>query len=337
MPHSKMSDEMRDKIIALVQGGANWSKIQRETGIDRRTVKNAYQKWERNSSVKELQEVRREIAAVEFRTHMDSMVTLATTLVSNIGLPSSIKYAKRNSQEFFDWFWQQDLLLRYSGISQATDPSIGNRGFIIEDQKIYYDEKKLLFKSLREHTQGEVQWSVLDEEWENAMDKCAKIVPDFLKETRRLVDSHIKVANDRGFLEKVKRVTKKSDPAKNITEAIANVIWRSITRRELNKENLPSFETITRDKSENVNVITIRSGDEILFSFFGEGKQYLAENIKQTCNAAIKGLSVNKTVWELDVEAGNIRKASDDLRRMLNPLKLRPLILRTRCELCPVH
>ncbi len=226
--------------------------------------------------------------------------------------------------------------MRYTKSPQHTIISAEDKGFIIEDKKIYYDEKKLLFKSLRDHTRGEVQWNVFDDEWKNAMDRCTKIVPDFMKETRQLVDSYLKIANDRGFLEKVKKATKKNDPAKNITEAIVNVFWRSITRRELNKEELPSFETVTKDKSENVNVITIRSGDEILFSFIGEDKQYLAENIKQTCNVAIKGLSVNTMVWELDVEVGNIKKASDDLRVMLNPLKLRPLILRTRCELCPV-
>ena len=336
MPHSKMSDEMRDKIVTLVQGGANWSKIQRETAIDRRTAKSVYQKWKRNSSVEDLQKVRREIAAVEFQTHMDSMVTLATVLVSNLGLPPSIMYVRGNSQEFLDWFWQQDLLLRYTKSPQHTIISAEDKGFIIEDKKIYYDEKKLLFKSLREHTRGEVQWNVFDDEWKNAMDRCAKIVPDFMKETRQLVDSYIKIANDRGFLEKVKKATKKNDPAKNITEAIVNVFWRSITLRKLNKENLPSFETIIKDKSENVNVIAIRSGDENLFSLIGEDKQYLAEKITQTCNVAIKGLSINTTVWELDVEVGNIIKASDDLRVMLNPLKLRPLILRTRCELCPV-
>jgi len=336
MPRLKMSDEMRDKIVALVQSGASWSKIQRETGIDRRTAKSSYQKWERNSSVEELQEVRREIAAVEFRTHMDSMVKLATALVSNLSLPSSIMHAKKNSQEFFDWFWQQDLLMRYPNSPQDNIIPVVNKGFIIEDQKIYYDEKKLLFKSLREHTRGEVQWNILDNDWGSARDKCAKIVPQFIKATRQLVGDYIKNANDPGFLDKIKKVTKKPDPTQNITEAIVNVFWQSITRMELNKKNLPSFKTVTKDKSENVNTVAIKSGDENLFSFIGEDKQYLAGKITQTCNAVIKVLSENKTVWELNTEVANIVKASDVLRMKLNPLKLRPLILRTRCELCPV-
>ena len=336
MPTSRISDEMLEKIVALVQGGANWSKIQRETGIDRRTAKNVYKKWELNSSVEDLQKVRREIAAVEFRTHMDSMVTLAMTLVSNLSLPSSIADMKRNSQEFFEWFWQQDLLLRYSDSPQATIIPVDNEGFLTGDQKIYYEEKKLLFKSLRDHTRGEVQWNVLDNDWKNARDKCTISVPDFLKRTRELVDNYIKNATDTDFLKKVKKATKKDDPAKNITETIVNVMWRSITRRELKRETLPSFETITRDKSENVNVIAIRSGDENLFSFIGEDKQYLAKKITQICNTTIKVLSEEETVQKLDAEVGNIVKASHDFRLMLNPLKLRPLILRTRCELCPV-
>jgi hypothetical protein len=344
MPPSKISDGIRDKIVALVQAGKNWSEIEREIGIDRRTAKSAYKKWERNSSVEELKKVRQEIAAVEFRTHMESMVTLATTLLSNIILPSSIIDMKSNSQEFLEWFWQQDLLLRqqefimrYSSSPNKTIIPVNNKNFRIEDQKIYYDEKILLFKSLRDHTRGEVKWDVLDNDWKNARDNCANGVSQLIKDTRQLVDDYIKVANAPGFLEKVKKVTKKNEPAKNITEAIVNVMWRSITRRELINETPPSFKAVTKDKSENVNVVAIRSGDENLFSFIGEDKQYLAEKIQQVCNMTIKKILIdNKIVWELNTEVGNMIKASDDLRVMLNPLKLRPMILRTRCELCPI-
>ena len=100
----------------------------------------------------------------------------------------------------------------------------------------------------------------------------------------------------------------------------------------------PLFKIVTRDKSENTNVIAIKSGDENLFSFIGEDKQNLAEALVKVCNNTVAALilGVNETVRELDTEAGNITKASDDLRLMLNPLKLRSLILRTRCNLCPV-
>ena len=30
-----------------------------------------------------------------------------------------------------------------------------------------------------------------------------------------------------------------------------------------------------------------------------------------------------------------MQKATEELRQMLNPVKLTPMILRTRCELCP--
>jgi len=194
----------------------------------------------------------------------------------------------------------------------------------------------LLFQSLREHTQEEIRWSVLDEDWKNARDKCAAIVPVFFTETQSLINDYIENANDPGFLKSLKKITKKDDPVQIITNTITNVMWRSFTSGGLYKESSPSFETIKRDKSENVNVITIRSGDEILFSLVGEDKEYLANKVTVTCNAVIRVLAEQKTMPELRREVGNLKKASDDLRVMLNPLKLRPLILRTRCEICPV-
>lgn len=40
-------------------------------------------------------------------------------------------------------------------------------------------------------------------------------------------------------------------------------------------------------------------------------------------------------VESLRNEVRKMEKATGELREMLNPVKLRPMILRTRCELCP--
>jgi len=335
MPRSKVSDKQRDEIVSLRQKRTKWTEIHKITGIDRRTAKNIYEKWERNSSVEELRKVRKEVAADEFRTHMKSIVQLAVSLVSNLNVPRSI-YDIKNSEEFFIWFWDQNILQRDSpsNFQSDVDSSAFGQNFNIRDLRIYLDEKKLLYKSLRAHT-GKDVWNILDNDWKNATDKCAEKVLQLQAETGELVDNYFKDANAPGFLKKVKRATKDNDPAKTITRAIVNGIWRLILQ-DMKKE--PLFET--EPYSDTILTIKLQFGDgtsEQLFTLDGTDRQYLAGKITQQCNSAIRILTLQpKTVQELRVEVDNIKKASDTLREKLNPLKLSPMILQTRCDLCPV-
>lgn len=337
MPRSKVSDKQRDEIVTLRQGGAKWTEIQRMTKIDRRTAKNVYENWERNSSVEELQKVRKDVAAVEFRTHMESVVKLAETLVSNLRVPRHIEDMEKNGDEFLKWLLEQDLLQRYSLSKPQPDADTldYSQSFRVEDPRIYLDEKKLLYKSLRDHTRGEVRWNILDNDWKNATDKCAKNVPQFRADTRQLVNNYLHNTKEPSFFEKVRRATKEEDPAQNMTRAIVNGFCLLITRDKSTEELL--FETASGDTT-SVDVVA-KFGDGtsggILFRLVGSDRQYLAENITRQCNSVIRILSDKIVVKELYVEVGNIRRASDTFREMLNPLRLSPMILRTRCDLCP--
>jgi ubiquinone biosynthesis protein UbiJ len=337
MPRLKMSDKQRDEIVTLRQKGTKWTEIQKVTKIDRRIAKKAYENWEHNSSVEELQKVRKEVAATEFRTHMESIVKLAESLVSNLGvLPRFIEDMKRNGEEFLGWLWEQDLLQRYSSSKPQLDVYTlsDSQDFRVGDPRIYLDEKKLLYKSLRDHTRGEIDWNILNKDWKNARDRCAESVPQFLTEARQLVDNYVKNANESGFLEKVRRATtKETDPAKNMTWAVVNRIWRLIVIDQPREE--PLFETVPKGTTVETIVKFADGTSGLFFKLVGSDRQYLAEKITKQCDSAITVLSEKKVVQELHVEVGNIKRASDTLREMLNPALLRPMILRTRCDLCP--
>ena len=336
MPRSKVSDEQREKIVALRQKGGKWTEIKEVTGVDRRTAKNVYEKWERSSSIEKLQKVRKEVAAVEFRTHMESVVKLAESLISNLDVvPRSIDDMKMNGEDFLKWLWGQDILQRYSSSNRQLDNYTpgDSLSFRIRDPRIYLDEKKLLFKSLRNHTRGEVQWNILDNDWKNARDKCAENVPHLLKDTSQLINNYFKNSNDPKFLEKVKRTTKENNPVKNMTRAIVQGIWHFIISNQLKEK--PLFETVSKGGDIAI-VLKFRGGTSGIFMLSGTDGQYVAENITKICNSATIILGETNTVRDLRNEVDNIRKASDTLREMLNPLKLHPMILLTRCELCPV-
>lgn len=337
MPHSKMSDEKRDKIVGLRQKGIKWTEIHRATGVDRRIAKNVYEKWARNSSIEELQKVRKEVAAVEFRAHMESVVKLAESLISNLDVvPRSIDEMRMSGEEFLRWLWDQDLLQRYSLSNlPAYDYQVGDSPrFRIGDSRIYLDEKRLLYKSLRDHTRGKVQWNILDNDWKNARDKCAENIRQFLKETSELVDNYFNNVTEPGFLEKFKRTTDQDNPVKDMTSAIVDAIWLFIITDPMKEK--PSFEAVS--KSGAPVVVKLRFGRETsgIFKFVGTDMRLVAEGITKLCNSSISILSEKNTFRDLLSEVNNIKRAGDTLREMLNPLKLRPMILLTRCELCPV-
>ena len=136
-------------------------------------------------------------------------------------------------------------------------------------------------------------------------------------------------------MQRVKEGIREDDPAKWMTEAVLKVIWRDILQDKLDEEG-PPFETVSgRIGTPQDLDIYVKSGDEKVFTLIGSTNKSLAEKVTRICNLAAGNLRKGDMVRELYREVGNMKKASEELREVLNPVRLRPIILRTRCELCP--
>lgn len=336
MRRRQLSADELDKVIRLRQAGASWLKVQRETGIHRRTAKRAYDKWERTKSMEELREARREVAAAEFRGHMDSLIRLAGSLVTNLSVPSFLADMEKNSEQFFSSLWDQDLLQRY--ISSKAEGDIYMMGdtqsFHIGDPQSYRREKQLLFESLKVHTCGEVRWEdVLDSRWKEAKDSCAKIVRKLKREAAEVVNNYLGQERQTDLLQSIKEGSREDDPAKRMAQVVLREIWQAILRDKLDEDD-PWFQMGLRGKG-TPQEMSVKSRDEIVFTFFGNNYRGLAEKVTRICNLAHNNLRKRDTVQKLYHEVGNMKRASEELREMLNPVKLRPVILRTRCDLCP--
>jgi hypothetical protein len=64
----------------------------------------------------------------------------------------------------------------------------------------------------------------------------------------------------------------------------------------------------------------------------------LAEQVVKVCKWAAKNLCIGRKddmVEPLMNNVNTMRKSIEELAEMLNPLKLGPMILNTRCDLCP--
>jgi len=334
MRRRDLSDEELTTVINLKRAGTSWVKIQAETGINRRTAKRAYEKWARSQSLQELKEARKDVAAQVFREHMESLIRLAASLVTNLSVPVFLADMEKNAKQFFSWLYQQDLL--YRGDYLSPEPIQVGTGdtqcFYVGDMQSSVLKHQLLLKSLKVHTREEVRWEVLHE-WEKARDKCAKIVPKLRKETSEVLNNLLKQERETNFLQRVKEGSREDDPAKQMVEAVLRDIWRDIRQDKLEEEG-PWFQTISRGKGSHFEIF-VKSRDETVLNFSGMTDKNLAEKVTRICNLAANNLRRGEIVKSLKDEVRTIKKVADELREMLNPVKLPPMILRTRCDLCP--
>lgn len=195
------------------------------------------------------------------------------------------------------------------------------------------DVLQLLFKCLQDHTRGEgVRWEALDE-WKNARDNCAKIVPELRRETSEVVNNFLNQERETNLLQSIKEGSGEVDPATRMKEVVLGEIWRAILWDKLDEEGR-WFQTVLRGKG-TPQEINVKSRDETVFTFFGNTNMGLAEKVTRICALAADNLRQRNMAQQLDDEVRKMGKTSEELCEMLNPVKLRPIILRTRCDLCP--
>jgi len=336
MRRRDLSDEELTTVINLKRAGTSWVKIQAETGINRRTAKRAYEKWERSQTLQELKDARQEVATKALFYHLNSLIILAGSLVTNLSIPFFLSDMEKNAEQFFSWLFEQDLLQRH--ILPETQVQVFTMGetqcFYVGDAQSYHREKELLFESLKAHTREEVQWKdILDNRWEKARNDCAKIVPKLRKETSVVVNNSINQERETNFLQRIKEGSREDAPAKQMAEVVLRDIWRDILRDKLEEEG-PWFQTISKGRGPYFEVY-VKSRDENVLNFSGATDKSLANKVTGICNLAANNLRRGEMVESLQNGVHKMKKASEELREVLNPVRLTPMILRTRCDLCP--
>lgn len=295
-----VSDEELNQIIKLKQSGASWLRIQDRTGVPRRSAGRAYADWLQNQSSEELKSARINVAAEIFREHVESLIELASLLVNYLDIPE-VPNEARSSTEYLNYLLAKDF--------------VGAR----RELQIFKRQKQLLFKSLREHTRGKVRWKAQDE-WEEAWDRCIMLLAMLNEKAREATavfanqkKNPIKSIMLKGSVEDAKR---------QIMQAILNVVWQNIVDDKLNPES-PDLR------------ISYQAADRTLAIF--KEKESI-EKMAADCSSIANSLCIeykDDIIKLLILEARRMRNAVAELAEILNPLILRPIILRTRCELCP--
>jgi hypothetical protein len=317
----EVSRDELNLIIALRERDTSWLKVQKETSVPRHIAKRAYEQWQRSQAQELLSEVRKKVAAEEFRKHLDVLTKLADSLVLSLRIPAS-PFGTMKAEELLNTVWQRDLSNNERTV-QAETGDLGDR-----NQRQTERRNRMLFQSLQEHTRGKVRWEALDE-WKKSWDNCIDYLSNLNSKCREVMD---------GYLSQKKDLTKAFPDTNSLrevqdkmSETVLELVWRGNPGYDHKKK--PKWFYVKKYQ-EGVFKVFAQGHPEIVYNF---GTQNLGRDVADVCDlAAFNLFKTQSTILEkINHELNTIRKNIDDLEIMLDPLRLRPLILSSRCELCP--
>ncbi len=320
MKRIHLSEEELQTVVRLHNEGKSWLEIQRLTGIPRRVAQRSYQEWDRKRSSEEFRAVRREVAKGEFEKHLDALTQMADSLVKHLWLPESPAMTVDAERHLLDFF-EKD--------TGSMFISAGKRERSESEKARLIRRRKVLFKALQEHTKGNVYWDRL-EKWKKAWDRCKEHLPKLREEAHRVVSDDVKGvpelnqwvaspgAEEIGALEK-------------LSEAVLASVWKGMLTDCFERAN--SFIHLVFKPAGDTEMSVVMFEEKPMLNL---EKKALAEQAVKVCNRSIKALWSCGILKDTEGVVRRVQQAADTLDRSLDPFVLRPLILRTSCEICPI-
>ncbi len=316
-----LSSNELDAVIRLKEGGASWLEIERQTGVPRRTAKRSYEEWNRTKSMDELKDARRDVAREEFRDHMRDILGIAGIIVMR--LPRQMMYNEtRVADKFLDRLWETDLRDEERGeySTFSSKPEI--------KQRIIIRQNRLLFQALLSHTRGEVRWEIL-EQWKQEWNACIDYLKALHSEAKEVVNN-IWTKQKPEIEIKIQGVGGGKKAAEYMASGAVESVWRGAEMGKL------------MGACDLVRAVPADEGKwKLLFTDVGSDREMVvkggdtADVVVGVCRWTVKNLSRGDLAEKAAISLDIIREKAGELEEILNPLLLRPLILRTRCDICP--
>jgi len=306
-----ISKEKMDQIIELATKKKPWTVIELETGVPRRKAKSAYQQFELEQLREEVKKARVTIATEETRGHINNLVLLAEYIADNLEIPP-IAFLEQTSSGFINGLLHRQIFHEPSEISGIQVSGYPKGESVTETKKLkrIYRQNKLLFEALKIHTTQHGRWRSFDQ-WIQSWDTCRNCVQNIRIATHQLFEKFLKLEGQ-DLQSRMKSLTTVDKIVHGITEAI----WEHTINHGLT-EGSPSF-TINR---------LLQSEDT--------GLEF---NINRICNNTINNLYKTEPVQyihSLDTAIRTMKKSITQIEENFDGIKLRPLLLNSRCQLCP--
>jgi hypothetical protein len=196
---------------------------------------------------------------------------------------------------------------------------------------------ELLFKSLRDHTERKVPWQVLNT-WKEARNSCVEYIIKIRKEISEVFTNILRQKSE--LKEKIDKVYRDSSVIEDIVRGLLINIWlngligvnsRVITMKGASLITQGTAWVVFHDKAPSeTNIIFDRESpndNKLLAKEMIGVSRWAIENVQKE-----KGVLIQNLKREVQV----MQDATCKLEEVLNPLILRPIVLNTKCDICPI-
>jgi hypothetical protein len=302
-------------MVELHRQGESISAISRAIGRHRQTVK-AYLVGRREDILTD--EIKKQLLTDEQQKHLDDLTQFVASLVSRLTVPDS-PTEDRDVVAVLDTLLPKDLP---QGLHSASREAR-------RKQRQTERQNKMLFESLRQHTGGKGWWQAF-EEWQQAWGTCVSALAEIREEAPKVVEDFMN--QKPGLKEKVEEKTGEKDVLERIVEGVIWAAWQVATASNPEEElKLRNFRVLP--VAQQLRVTTGPYESRLIFN---ETEAALAQEVATVCNLALRDLYPRYMVDEILGMIHRMDEKIEEIDDALDPFVLRPLLVRTRCELCPV-
>jgi hypothetical protein len=186
---------------------------------------------------------------------------------------------------------------------------------------------RLLYESLRQHTRDNVPWGALDR-WASAWDDSVSILGYLHRAAIQQVGNILRHEKP-GLQDEIKECGTGEYSDDSLAKSVVKGLWLGANLEAPQNSGL-NF-TI---RETTVGLTEVELGRETQFEF---NRKDTADSVAAMCSKVKTDMSVDnrEEVERLRKQLQSIRKATGQLEDSLDPLVLRPVLIRTRCDLCP--
>lgn len=325
-----VTKEQINRIIRLRQAGRSYLRIEDEAGVPRRVAQRIYQEWEQSAQAAERRKIRRELQLKDLEEHRELLTWFSDQMVGLLDI-SRLPVPVVDAEEYLSPLWRTNRwAVNTEGIQTHAYPRDKDK----EEKETQSKRKQIqrqnevLFESLRAHTREKVCWESLDK-WKAGWDACG----DALHELRNEIDTRQKAnINENPKLVGALLRLMWQQGRETIKDDFVRILWQVLIDSGTGTDSTAS-ESIQESK---------RLADGLTGRVFQKTKlsQHYRDMLKsETVNIVedlLAQLSGSAHIGRVANSLQRMAEVHRELAQNLNPLVLRPLILSTRCRICPV-
>lgn len=312
-----VSEDKRSQILSLRKSGASWLKIESVTDVPRRTAKRIFEEWQQARSIEGIETARHEVAAESFKSHMQSLISLAQEICRATVIPELADH--RSGRQVIDGIFDADI--RGMQINNVF-PSLTKK-----DIKTINRQNRILLDSLKHHTRETLDWSIL-EQWAEARQSWQSGMEELETVAAGLITGAMSFPRYAHIFPSYKN----KEQVKQIAKGVAETAYYGLVS---GKRAGASDLIIIRQLQKRYAVLF---GGNVSVTELAVETDFLADGLSRICRDIIKMLFdgqdtgiVDSLYRSLDI----MMSIHNDLEDKLDELRLTPIILKTRCDICP--